>query len=165
MDNNNITIVEGLLKKKRVRVRSGLTVDAYTPQEVWQFRADNYVYHRERREWAQLQAEETRTYAINVCNNLIPPGLNHFGNWDERYFEGDNWSRMHPAARMIGLNATDFTIWYWTEEGWKQFVRKFNELPDPKYSTALVDNSGDKYPQPVSNQAVVHISTGYVERS
>jgi hypothetical protein len=102
--------------------------------EVNQIRADNYVYHFQRRQLARNHPE--REHIAQLVAALPKPMLNIYG---VAAFEGKaSWPiqshYMRPYFELwkrLGQNfELELEYWYWSDEGWADFEKLWQALPE-----------------------------------
>lgn len=98
-----------------------------TAAEVQRSRRDWYAFHFENREKAKtLQPALVQTYLI-ATSQIKPPTMTVFGGLEESYPE----NRAYHLAAQYRIDVNLMNPWYLTSEGWDEFQRLWQELPEP----------------------------------
>ena len=100
-----------------------------TPGYVQLRRRDNYVHHFECHKFIMAHPEEELKHYRHLLQYIQPPILNPFGcdSYDE-----EQEKEIIAIARSEAIQDASFLIsWYLSDEGWQDFQRQWDELPEP----------------------------------
>ena len=100
-----------------------------TPKTVNRIRRDNYVHHYECRKHMQSQVEDVLVkYQLAADHFVSLPILNTYGC--DSYSEEDI-NGIIRISNSYGLEAGYLNNWYLSEEGWANFQKQWDGLPEP----------------------------------
>lgn len=122
---------------QRNQMNKAMKIAAMQTKAVWAARAENYSHLFDLKRKAKLLPSKVFLDAIAL---LPAPKVNYYGWVNPDYF-GDEFQKAGET-----LDREFLLIWLWSDEAWLDYVRQFNDLPDPVDKlTDPVDNS----PKPV----------------
>ena len=98
-----------------------------TSQYIQLCRRDNYVHHFECHKFMMANPEEEIKHYQHISQYVQAPILNPFGcdSYDEV-----QWNQIFKIATAEGLKAVYLVPWYLSEEGWQDFQKQWDQLPD-----------------------------------
>ena len=94
---------------------------------IQKIRRDNYITHFEAREYIKALPPELQMCYLEASRDVIPPKLNPYGA--DSYSDSE-WLIIIRLAQSRGLQAYYINQWYVTDEGWAEFQRQWQELPE-----------------------------------
>lgn len=97
--------------------------------DIQKARAENYVTHFESRKYLKALPPELQMCYLSASQVTKVPRLNPYG---ADCYTDEDWKLIINLAQQRGLQAFYINPWYATDEGWTEFQRQWQELPDPR---------------------------------
>jgi hypothetical protein len=114
-------------------------------KRIWAARAFWYADHFEKRARAESYPQEQAVRVLKACEQMPEPFLDLDGSLDDWSY----WAaRAKPVEETIqltvesGIEWTLLVKWYWTGAEWDNFVKMFNDLPEPEPMYEVVFRDG-----------------------
>lgn len=102
-----------------------------TYKDLQVIRMDNYQSHLQAKRTADAHDEKFRAIVARSLDHLPPPTLNFWGVETSQYKTEGDWRQLISLADMFNLPAWVCCSWYWSEAGWKDLEKQWQNLPDP----------------------------------
>jgi hypothetical protein len=125
----------------------------YQRDEIYRWRAENYSHHFECRATVKsMDPVQVERYQRAVAELPKFPHLNVFGcdDWGQA-----EWDVIIGIAKHHTLDAWFINPWYLSEDGWAEFQRQWQELPDPLPRKIKTES----YPQPPVDKSELSTAT------
>lgn len=95
--------------------------------DVQRARRDNYVAHFENRKYVATLPPELQMCYLSASQVIKTPQLNPYG---ADSYNDEDWTLIINLAQQRGLQAFYINPWYVSDEGWAEFQRQWQALPE-----------------------------------
>ena len=102
--------------------------------DVQRTRRDNYAAHFAARKFVQTLPPELQMCYLTATQVTKPTKLNPYG---ADSYSDEDWTLIVNLAQQRGLQAFYINAWYTSNEGWQDFQKQWQELPDEFEMPAL----------------------------
>lgn len=99
-----------------------------TYDDIMQARGLHYAKHLENHRLCMLSP--AREHVLRIIPNLPIPRVDLWGDLDSLYLNADTLAQFFES-KVYTVELQHMVSWYWSAEGWDDYCKQFQQLPEP----------------------------------